>query len=330
MKKILIALGAILTSMTATAASSIVATVTVTYDGTSATVDIPSSVSSYVKCSSGTSSHVKIVQSSTTTNTPGEIMYVLSGTSADGEFHMTGEYKTTIQLNGLTLTNPDSTAIHIKDGKRIKVSIAKGTVNTLTDGKTDLESKGCFHSKGHTEFAGNGTLNIVGNIRHGIYSKEYVQIKNCTINITSAVKDGIHCQQYFLMESGAVTINSAGDDGIQVELKGETPMAATADEDEDTGNFYMKGGTLTINATTGYAVKADGTITYTGGLQEFNTANTLENARLGIANPFTDTVGTNGQPVVYDLHGRQLPTGSQPARGIYILREKGKAKKVLR
>lgn len=338
MKKILLTLAAAIMSTALPAAGDIVGTVTVTYSGTSATVDIPSSISSYVRCSSGTSSHVKLIQSSTSTNTPGEIMYSLTGSSTDGEFYLEGEYKTTVQLNGLTLTNPGGAAIHIRDGKRIKVSIASGTTNTLTDGEPATQAdgtetpstNGCLHSKGHTEFAGRGTLNITGKSRHGIYSKEYVEIKNCTINITTAVKDGIHCQQYFLMESGNVNISHAGDDGIQVELKGETPMAATDEEDEDTGNFYMKGGTLTISGTTAYAVKTDGIITYTGGLQEYDTANVLQQAKTDISGTIAEDAVPTGHEVVYDLNGRQMPSGAHLPKGIYILKKQGKTSKVLK
>ena len=131
----------------------------------------------------------------------------------------TGEYKATLRLDGVTICNPDSSAIHVKNGKRIKVSMTANTVNTLSDGVADTTSKGCFHSKGHTEFVGKGTLNVSSNYRHAIFSKEYVEIKNCTLNITGAKKDGIHCQEYLLMSSGTVNISGVEDDGIQVELK---------------------------------------------------------------------------------------------------------------
>ena len=95
-------------------------TVTVAYDGTKAVVSIPEAITDYVSCPSGESSHVKLLQTSTTEKNPGEIIYSLSGQSDNGEFYLTGEYKATLQLNGLTLANPDSSAVHIKDGKRIK------------------------------------------------------------------------------------------------------------------------------------------------------------------------------------------------------------------
>lgn len=324
MKKLLTGIVALMVTLCTYAESY---TVTITYDGTSATVSIPSAITNYVSCPSGSSSHVKLIQTSTTTSNPGEIIYQLSGSSDNGEFYMEGEYKATIQLNGLTLTNPDSTAIHIKNGKRIKVSMATGTENTLVDGTKNADSKGCFHCKGHTEFVGKGTLNIKSNFFHGIYSKEYIEVKNCTINITGAKKDAIHCQQYFLMNSGTVNITSPDDDGIQVELKGETPTAGTTDEDEDTGNFYMSGGTLTINGVADKCIKTDGTITYTGGTQDFDTKNVEQNAISGIAPTLLPS--DDAEQTLYDLQGRQLPKGSQP-KGIIIIKEKGATRKVIR
>ena len=281
-------------------------------------------MSGYVTCKSGTSSHVKLVQTSTSANNPGEIIYALSGSSDDGEFYFTGDFKATLQLKGLTLTNPDSTAIHIKDGKRIKISMENGTTNTLTDGTKDEESKGCIHVKGHTEFVGKGTLNVTSNIRHAIYSKEYIELKNCTINVKGAKKDGIHCQQYFRMTSGVVNISDVEDDGIRVELKGETPTAGSDTVDEDTGNFYMTGGELTIKNVGAKCIKTDGTITYSGGTQNFELTNTEQNASAINA----VSVQTSGVETIYDLSGRQV-SESQLSKGIYIIRRAGKTQKVL-
>ena len=299
-------------------------TVEVVFSGTTATVTIADNISSYVTCSSGTSSHVVLVQSSTfagvdatTDNEDGEIIYSLSGSSTDGQFYMEGSYKCTVELNGLTLTNTSGPAICIMNGKRIAVSAKKGTTNTLADGANDTY-KGCYHCKGHTKFKGKGTLTVTGNSAHAIYSKEYVEVKNLTLNITSAVKDGIHCQEYFLMESGSLTINSATDDGIQVELDGTTSTGTTTDhEDEDSGNFYQDGGTLTISSWGGKAIKADGTITNDGGTWSgFTTTDTSEgNASAGIG----IVKAENQTDVIYNLQGEQVAT---PGKGVYIVNGK--------
>lgn len=303
-------------------------TVSIVYDGTKATVTIPDQLSGYVTCQSGESSHVKLIQAETVNEkTTGEIIYSLKGESDDGEFYLTGEYKATLQLNGLTLTNPDSTAIHIKDGKRIKVSMTANTVNTLKDGVADTTSKGCFHSKGHTEFAGKGTLNVSSSFNHAIYSKEYVEVKNCTLNISSAKKDGIHCGEYFLMSSGVVTIKGVEDDAIQVELKDSVSTGQTKDhEDEDSGNFYISGGTLTISEIGSYCIKADGSIMFSGGTRNFDTNNIMDHASTAINGIVKSK---SNRQYYYDLKGRRMPNDAVLPRGIYIVKEGDKARKVI-
>ena len=327
MKKYLSTLAALLMCAVASADKEDPVTVTVAYEGSTATVTIPDAVSEYVICESGTSSHVKLIQTSTTEKNPNEIIYALSGESDNGEFYLTGEYKATLQLNGLTLTNPDSTAIHIKDGKRIKVSMNANTVNTLKDGSSDPTSKGCFHCKGHTEFVGKGTLNVSGSFSHAIYSKEYVTVKNCTINVTGAKKDGIHCQEYFLISSGVVNIKDTEDDAIQVELKDSVSTGVTKDhEDENTGNFYMTGGTLSINDLGGYCIKADGTINISAGTWNFDTDNIKEDAATAINSV---KVRQQGQDAIYDLGGRRMPNDAVLPRGIFIVKEGDKSRKII-
>ena len=244
--------------------------VTVVYDGSSATVTVAENVADYLTVTQS-GAHVSIAQSN---DLASEITYTLSGTSTDGEFYMSGSYKATIELNGLTLTNTipvyrpvySGAAIHIQNSKRINVKVVTGTTNTLVDAASGSQ-KGCLYVKGHAEFKQKGTLNVVGNVKHGIKAGEYISIKNATINVTSAVGDGISCNQYFLMESGTVNINGTADDGIQCDLDGDTPTGITTDhEDEDSGNVYISGGTITItcDAIAAKGIKSAGDIYVTG------------------------------------------------------------------
>ena len=219
--------------------------VEIVFNGTTATVTVADNIANDITVSSGTSSHV-VIKSDTESV---EIFYSLKGTSDDGSFTLNGSYKCEIDLNGLTLTNPSGPALNIQNGKRVAISAKKSTTNTLTDG-SNKDFNGCIHCTGHLEFKGKGELNVVGNSKHAIYSKEYTSLKNLTLNITGAKKDGIHCGEYFLMEAESdakVTISNTGDDGIQCELVGETSTGKIdGHEDEDTGNVYLDGGTLTI------------------------------------------------------------------------------------
>lgn len=224
-------------------------TISVMYDGASASVVVAGNIARFVSpMVSG--AHVNITQEDDLTE---EITYTLSGVSNDGEFYMSGNYKATIELNGLTLTNTtpisSGAAIHIQNGKRIKVKVIDGTTNTLTDAGSGSQ-KGCLYIKGHAEFAQSGELNIVGNVKHAIKAGEYITIKNSTINVLSALGDGISCNEYFLINSGNVTINGTGDDGIQCDLDGTVSTGVTTDhEDEDSGNIYVNGGSITINCS---------------------------------------------------------------------------------
>lgn len=242
-------------------------TVSVAYNGSSATITVAGNVAQYLTVTQS-GAHVSIEQSSDLAE---EITYTLSGTSTDGEFYMAGSYKATIELDGVTLTNVtpvySGAAVHIQNGKRIKVKPLTGTTSTLTDAAGGSQ-KGCLYIKGHAEFAQKGTLNVVGNVKHGIKTGEYFTIKNSTINITSAVGDGISCNQFFLMESGTINISGTGDDGIQCDLDGtESTGETTEHEDEDTGNFYISGGKITVNctATAAKGIKSAGDINITGG-----------------------------------------------------------------
>ena len=241
--------------------------VRVVYSGTSANVTVDSSIARYLTVTRQ-GAHVSIAQSDSLAT---EITYNLSGSSTDGEFYMSGSYKATIELNGVALTNTtpvySGAAMHIQNGKRIKVKVVTGTTNSLTDAASGSQ-KGCLYIKGHAEFAQQGTLNIVGNVKHGIKAGEYLTLKNATLNITSAVGDGISCNEYFLMESGNVSISGTGDDGIQCDLDGDTSTGETADhEDEDSGNIYIEGGTININcaAIAAKGIKAAGDMNISGG-----------------------------------------------------------------
>ena len=246
-------------------------TVNIVYNGSTATVTMADNVAAYVTAEvSG--AHVSITQSNTAAIDGDEITYVLSGSTTDGSMTLAGSYKCTISLDGLTLTNPSGAAINITNSKRIQLSAKKGTESTLTDGSGS--QKACLYSKGQLQLQGNGTLNVVGNYKHGIKSASYITIKNLTLNITSTVSDGINCEEYFQMKSGTVTISGVGDDGIQCDLGGTTSTGETTDhEDEDTGNVYLEGGTLTITTTAAASkgIKADGSMTISDGTYTIST-----------------------------------------------------------
>ena len=244
-------------------------TVSVVYNGGATTVFVAGNVAKYLIISvSG--AHVNIAQSEDVAE---EITYTLSGSSTDGEFYLSGSYKATVELNGLTLTNShpvsSGAAIHIQNSKRIKVKVMDGTTNTLVDCASGSQ-KGAFYVKGHPEFSGKGTLIVTGNVKHAIKSGEYITVKDVTIKVPSAAGDGINCGQYFLMKSGVLDISGVEDDGIQCDIDDAEAGSTgeTADhEDEDSGNIYLEGGEITIHtaAKAAKGVKSEGDLIVKGG-----------------------------------------------------------------
>lgn len=237
-------------------------TVLVTYSDNEAHVLVAGNIAAYVDPTI-TGAHVAISQSEAVGDaTCGEITYTLSGTGEDAGFALSGTYKATIELRGVDIHNPSGAALDIQDGKRISLSIKSGTFNRLSDGAGGTQ-KGCIVCRGHLELKGKGTLNIEAATAHGIYSKEYVTMKNCTVNILSAAKDGVNCNQYFMLESGMLNIDAVGDDALQVSYKDDTDREA-----EDTGSVTISGGTFTAMtaATAAKGIKADGNIEISDGV----------------------------------------------------------------
>ena len=250
-------------------------TVAVEYNGETAAIAVAGNVAQYLTITAS-GAHVNIEQSSELAE---EITYTLSGSSEDGEFYMSGSYKATVELNGLTLTNANpvtsGAAVHIQNGKRIRVKVVEGTSNTLVDAANGSQ-KGALYVKGHPEFSGKGTLTVTGNVKHAIKSGEYITMKDATLKVLAAAGDGINCGQYFLMKSGVLDISGVEDDGIQCDID-DTEVGSTGEtadhEDEDSGNIYLEGGQITIK-TAGIAakgVKSEGDLIVKGGVIDITT-----------------------------------------------------------
>lgn len=243
----------------------VVHTITVTFDGDTAYVDYghAANVTDTIQ-----GAHVKLIS----TNTKSELEFVLQGTSTHGSLTYDGPLKCRFYLNGLNLKSDRGAAIDIKCGKRIDLILMEGTENKLEDAAGGTQ-KAALHCKGHLEVSGSGNLTITGNAKHGIDTKEYMEIKKSTgkIVIKKAMSDAMHIGQYFLMSGGQLNISGQQPgDGIQVELM----TIVTEDNDtipnpdkEDNGQIMIRGGVITVN-TSGDCVKGikcPGDMTVSGG-----------------------------------------------------------------
>lgn len=234
----------------------IVKHMTVTFSGNTASVDMGNADSKDVTY---TINGANVVM--TNTNDTEEMEVELLGSSTNGSFTYNGIYKCKIHLNGLSLTSTTGAALDIQNGKRIDLILTEGTNNTLVDAASG-EQKAALYCKGHLEISGSGNLNVTGNTRHAISTKEYLEVKKSvgTITVNKAVGDAIHAGQYFMMNGGTINLSGMGGDGIQAETTNDPT-------EELNGQVLIKGGNINIDVTADdtKGIKSDDVITVTGG-----------------------------------------------------------------
>ena len=239
----------------------VVHTIYVTFADNTATVDL-----GHAPAVSATTdgAHVSIVS----TNTKNELELVLQGESTQGSLTYDGPLKCKFYLNGLNLKSDRGAALDIQCGKRVDLILNPGTENVLADAAGGTQ-KAALYCKGHLEVEGSGSLTVTGNAKHGIATKEYMQIKKSTgsITVNKAVSDAMHVGQYFLMNGGNLTLSGQGGDGLQVEILTLDDDVTPNPEKENNGLMFIKGGELNITAASDdtKGIKAPSDLTVSGG-----------------------------------------------------------------
>lgn len=213
-------------------------TVYIKWSGTTATVEVNEKLTADITYTVNDGDVVV-----TNNNTTNEFLFVLSGSSTNGSFTYNGTFKTSFRFNGLELTSAKGGAVDVQCGKRIKLELADGTTNSLTDA-AEGEQKAAFNCQGHMEVSGGGSLSVAGNYRHGLRTKEYLYLSSTvgSIAVTSAAADAIHCGEYFQMDGGELTISGMSGDGLQVETD-------PGSEEALNGQFIMNAGTINMTMT---------------------------------------------------------------------------------
>lgn len=277
-------------------------TVTIVYDGSSATVSTDNSA---ILCYR-TGAYVTVDM---LTNSVSDTEIIIQGTSSDGGLKIYGGNKFKLTMRGVDLTSQRGPAINSQCKKRIYVHLEEGTTNRLTDAasytddayyisgssSSSEDRKGCFFSEGNLVFSGAGALVVAGKYKHGIVTDGYFWMRpGVTIAVTEAVKNAVHVKGDeddaigVYIAGGLIYANVSGTagKGIKTDLNAEiaggklllnTSGNATYDSDEkDTssaaciktdGDVIISGGTLTLKSTGtgGKGINADGAIRITGG-----------------------------------------------------------------
>lgn len=169
--------------------------------------------------------------------------YIISGTLTDGSIKVNCSEKGTVRLilNGASISSSSTAPVVVEETKKVLVTLADGTTNTITD-KTrqsvdDEDFSSAVYSKADLVFNGSGTLNVNAGYRNGIKSTDDLKVVSGTFNITSN-EDGIIGKDLLGIKDGKFTIKS-GSDG----------MKSTYDTDTSKGNIVITGGEFDITAS---------------------------------------------------------------------------------
>ena len=189
------------------------------------------------------------------------VCYVVSGTTNNGSLTIDGKTNFKLNLNGVDITNPQSTAIDLESKKAAYV-VLTGT-NKLTDGTTE-DHKSTLYSKGKMLLSGTGSLDVYGVYNNGIHSKSYVVIdKGVNLYINTTINHGIKASDAVVINGGVINIETAGTGakGINCEKDiiingGRTTVVCTGNGEWDTEDQETKAATC---------IKCDSIMTIKGG-----------------------------------------------------------------
>ena len=173
--------------------------------------------------------------------------------TAEGTYVVSGEHesitvsapdtaKVRIILKNATVSNTSGPAIYIEKADKVFITAYKDTTNTLSDGTSytgdfkDTNIDGTIFSKTDLTLNGEGTLNITGNCKCGVVSKDDLIIcgLNLTVKSTGCALEGKDCVK---IKDAAITV-SAGGDGIR----------STNTEKSNKGFVYIETGNVDITS----------------------------------------------------------------------------------
>lgn len=255
--------------------------------------EIDSSIGADIKLSGSTitsdSDDVKIKNNKVTIESSGT--YNVSGTLTDGQILVDtdDEENVTIILNTVNISSSESAPIYIENAKKVILVLAKNSDNIVSDANEysddsvdDNEPNAALFSKADLTIYGeeNSTLEVSGNYKDGIASKDGLLIKDANINVTAS-DDGIRGKDYLVLENSNINV-TAGDNGLRSD-----------NEDTSAGYIDLKNSTVVVKSE-GDAVTAESKILVEGGNYQLETGD-------GSGNSYNSEKSMKGFKVTGDL-----------------------------
>lgn len=166
--------------------------------------------------------------------------YIVSGNLTDGSITVTTSENDKVQivLNGVKIASSSGPAIDIQSADKCFITLAEGTQNSLSDGSafTSEDANACIYATCDLTINGSGSLDVSGNYRHGVFSKDDLVVYGGSINV-SAVEDGFNGKDSVKIGAGDISIDS-GADGVK----------SSKSTNPEKGFVYVSSGSLSIDA----------------------------------------------------------------------------------
>lgn len=227
------------------------------------------------------------------------VRYDLSGrldrtltVSSDGAYEL--------YLDGLTVEATAGPAFDLESAQKAFIVLASGTTNTLADSATrTMTMKAALYGKGPIVLSGDGTLNVTGSYKHGVYSSDYIRVRGGTLNVTVTARDAIRSVNGFLFDDGNLTITATGT------TTGDESKGIKVEGSEVTGTgkgfVVISGGHITVTSV-GKAITAGWDID-----EDATTVSTADDPSPYVEiNAGAITATTTGQPYEYVSDGETV------------------------
>ncbi len=169
--------------------------------------------------------------------------YVLSGSLSNGQITVNNkEADIRIVLNGVNISSDDASPIFIDGANNAYITVAEGTVNTVTDKNLRANSKqdAVIFAEDDLTINGTGTLNVTAAYKLAIHSENDLTVCGTVLNADSSVSansgHAVLGEDSVCIKDANLTVKSAND-GIQ---------SKTADEGK--GNIIIENANISIES----------------------------------------------------------------------------------
>lgn len=201
--------------------------------------------------------------------------YEIRGTLSNGSIcvNVDNDSEVHLILNGVTIHNETGAALYCKKAARVTVTLAEGSVNTLSDGASyrfaegEDEPDATLFAKHDLVLNGKGKLTVTSAYADAIKGKDCVYLLEGELTVNSA-DDGIVGRDLLYIADGSVTVNAAAD-----------ALKSTNDTDAALGDIVIDGGTLSLTAGTD-GIQAENALTINAGTFTIKTGGGSANASM--------------------------------------------------